>query len=360
MKRIYIAATRQDVGKTTVSLGLVLRSREKFTNFGFMKPVGQRYVEVEGHRIDEDVVLMKPYCTKDAELSKMSPITVGRYFTRNYLDHVDPSENEQHILESFRHLSRNVDLMIIEGTGHAGVGSVFDLSNARVAQLLDAEVVLVSEAGIGNALDEIALNKALFDQYGVKIIGVIINKTIPEKMEAIQKYVSKALTRMQMPLLGVIPYSQFLTGPMMDQVLACLKGSLLHGREYLDRHVNWLMIGAMLPCNMLSHFRKDTLVITPGDRTDIIFTCLSGYHLRLPFTISGMILTGGLRPPQKVMDIICQHKIPVVISEEDTYKTTERVYNCRVKIRAKDSEKIKTVRKLVGKYVNYEKIMELA
>jgi len=76
--------------------------------------------------------------------------------------------------------------VVIEGTGHAGVGSIFDLSNARVANLLDAKVILVTSGGIGKPMDEIELNMALFEKECAEVIGVIINKVIVSKYRKIK------------------------------------------------------------------------------------------------------------------------------------------------------------------------------
>ena len=83
------------------------------------------------------------------------------------------------------------DFVIIEGTGHAGVGSVFDLSNATVAKLLQSKVIIVSRGGIGRPIDEISLNLALFEKQGVEVIGAIINKVVPEKMEMLKEYATR-------------------------------------------------------------------------------------------------------------------------------------------------------------------------
>ena len=149
-KKIFIAATMQNDGKTTVSLGLIFALRENFKKIGFIKPIGQRYLEEEGAKVDEDSVLIErvcEICDVKCGLRDMSPIAVERGFTENYIDNPHKEEITNHILESFDKIARGRDLVIIEGTGHAGVGSVFDHSNATVAKLLDAKVILVSSGG---------------------------------------------------------------------------------------------------------------------------------------------------------------------------------------------------------------------
>ncbi len=140
VKRLFIAATRQNEGKTTLSLGLILVLKKRYKNIGFIKPVGQRYVQEGSIKVDEDSVLIERVCGTDCFLKDMSPIAIEKKFTREYLRHPDPNKLAGEIQASFAKVAKGRDLVIIEGTGHAGVGSVFDLSNARVAELLDAPV----------------------------------------------------------------------------------------------------------------------------------------------------------------------------------------------------------------------------
>ena len=164
--RVFIAATQQNDGKTTTSLGLFAALRRKFGRIGFIKPVGQRFVEIEGQQIDEDSVLINQTFGVQTPLEAMSPIAVEPDFTRRYIEDSNNEQLVRRIQHSFDRAAWENDFVIIEGTGHAGVGSVFDLSNARVAHLLGAKVILVTKGGIGRPIDEVALNKALFDQIG--------------------------------------------------------------------------------------------------------------------------------------------------------------------------------------------------
>ena len=113
----------------------------------------------------------------------MSPIAVEPDFTRKYLQSSNERCAGKRIQRAFDRVAWEKDFVLCEGSGHAGVGSVFDLSNAQVAKLLGAKVIIVSQGGIGKPIDEVALNQALFEKEGVPIIGVILNKVLPEKLE---------------------------------------------------------------------------------------------------------------------------------------------------------------------------------
>jgi dethiobiotin synthetase len=186
--RIFIAATEQDTGKTTTSLGLYSALGKKFPQIGYIKPVGQRFTEVDGRRIDEDSLLIQTVYQTRVPLEDMSPITIEPSFTRRYIDEANHDTLVRRIRHSFDRASWEKDFAIIEGSGHAGVGSVFDLSNASVARILESKVLLVVPGGIGLPIDEGALNKALFDREGVEVIGVVMNKVLATKIDQVQDF----------------------------------------------------------------------------------------------------------------------------------------------------------------------------
>ena len=145
--RVFIAATRQNDGKTTTSLGLLSALLGQFPRVGYIKPVGQRFVEIAEQKIDEDTVLMDAVYKLNCPLVDMSPIAVEPDFTRKYLAETNYEALVRRIQKSFDRVAWEKDFVLCEGSGHAGVGAVFDLSNAQVAKVLGAKVVLVTRGG---------------------------------------------------------------------------------------------------------------------------------------------------------------------------------------------------------------------
>src|SRR5713101_6304537 len=211
--RVFIAATRQNDGKTTASLGLIGALQQRYPRVGYIKPVGQRFVEVAEQKIDEDTVLMDSVFGLNCPLVDMSPIAVEPDFTRKYLQSSNNEALVKKIQKAFDRVAWEKDFVLCEGSGHAGVGSVFDLSNAQVAKILEAKVIIVSQGGIGKPIDEVALNQALFEKEGVEIIGVILNKVHVEKIPEITRFVRSGLKRKGLELLGVLPHEQLLSNP---------------------------------------------------------------------------------------------------------------------------------------------------
>ncbi|MBC7190360.1 AAA family ATPase [Candidatus Aerophobetes bacterium] len=357
-KKLFVAATRQNDGKSTICLGLLQVLKEKFPRIGFMKPVGQHYVEEEGVKVDEDVVLMRQVCGITNNLKDMNPITVFKGFTEKYILEGGIEKYRKMIVDSYSRIAKDKDLMLVEGTGHAGVGAVFDLSNASVAKLLDTKVLLISTGGIGRPIDEIVINKALFDQEKVEILGVVINKILPEKYEKIKKITGMGLGRKGIRLLGAIPYHEPLTYPTMEQIMEATGAKILYGEKFLQKKVVNILVGAMEPYHALAHFAPHSLIIVPGDREDIILAAIAGERvLGEDYEIAGMILTGGLLPHKGVLKLMKESHFAILLTEDDTYTATKKVHERRVKIRAQDEEKVREAAELVKNYLDIEEIV---
>jgi len=360
LKNVFISAIHQNAGKTTISLGLFKTFQERKMKTAFMKPVGQETVTYQENAIDKDTYLIGEvyHCKKN--IKDMSPITVGRGYTEKYI--LEPQKQQLHdkIFKSFQTITRGKDAIIVEGTGHAGVGSVIDCSNADVAALLGCKAIIVSGGGIGRAIDEVMLNKALFDLCKVPVLGVIINKVLPDKLEKIKAIVGKGLERKGIRLLGVIPELDMLSAPTMEQIKERLDLKVFSGHENLSSRVYDAIVAAMEPYNMIGHLRDGALVITSGDRVDNMLVAVSSYLLQQgrAVKVAGLILTGGLTPGDKIAGLLKDSRIPVLYSDKDTYTIAAAVENMTPKIQKTDRDKILEARRLVKNYVDVGMILE--
>lgn len=360
-KKIFIAATQQNDGKTTVSLGLIQAFRDNFKNVGFIKPVGQRYVFEHGHKVDEDSVLIEKVCGMKCSIKDMSPVAIEKGFTEKYIKRGNHRKLVDNIISSFERIAKRKDLVVIEGTGHAGVGSIFDLSNARVANLLDAKVILVTSGGIGKPIDEIELNMALFEKENVEVIGVIVNKVMNSKYERIKKILTLGLKKRGIDILGIIPYLPALSVSTIQHIIEETDIKLISKKSGIQNKVKNILIGAMSPHDALDYIEDGSLLITPGDREDLIMTALSMHLLGRPDkenSIAGIILTGGIMPHPRIMSLIESAGIPVLFSKEHTYITASKIHDLAIKIRPEDKEKARMVKRLIKEYVDIDKIME--
>ena len=355
--RVFIAATRQNDGKTTVSLGLIAALQEHFPRIGYIKPVGQRFVEIEEQKIDEDTVLMDAVYQMNCPLVDMSPIAVEPDFTRKYLQGSNNEALVKRIQKAFDRVAWEKDFVLCEGSGHAGVGSVFDLSNAQVAKTLGCKVIIVTQGGIGKPIDEVALNQALFEKEGVEIMGVILNKVLPEKVDYVTDFARRGLKRKGLELLGVLPYEQILGKPSVDLIREELHAELLNQPATLNTLVDDVIVGAMGAHNAMQFFKRGVLLITPGDREDILLAAGAATMPDSEDKMAGIVLTGGLRPNEAILKALQTLPIPVLLAKAESYQVASKVHNLTVKTRPNDAEKISVIRNLIAQNVNVKKII---
>ena len=362
MKKVYVAATRQNDGKTVVSLGLLRAFKRRGKNVGYMKPVGQQYRLVNGNKIDKDVVLMNSVLGwQDADMRAMSPIAIPKGFTEDYIERPNRDALVKQITDGYIRSSESKEFFLIEGTGHAGVGSVFDMSNGDVAKELGAKVVMVSLGGVGRPIDEIMLNRSKFDASGAEIAGVIVNKVNPERYDRIAPRVTRGLERLGLRVLGVFPYDDYLSNPSMTELLEDLGGDLLSGKRGLHHTVAHFIIGDMLPHEALDYFTGNTLFIVPGNREEMILAALSGHILGTSIEppISGIVFTGGHHPHPKIMGLLKQTNIPLISVRQDSFAVATKISKMIIKLRAEDEGKIEKIDTMVEKHLDLDALWNL-
>ncbi|MEO5918737.1 MAG: AAA family ATPase [Candidatus Limnocylindrales bacterium] len=380
MHQLYLAATGQNRGKTTTSLGLLDGFISRGLRAGFMKPVGQRTVIDHGEPADEDAVLMHETFGLTEPYSVMSPVHIPRGFTKAYIAGQVVDDLGARVLDA-RESYRAHDILLIEGTGHAGVGAVIGLSNAAVAAMLGAPAIIVSEGGIGRPIDEIVLNAALFRAHGVEVAGAIVNKVDIDAQPGIAKVIARGLEPYGIPLLGILPRRPILSNPTLEMVLEGVHGELLHEGPDLDRVIKGVAVGAMEPRHMLERVGPGTLVIVPGDREDVILTLTTAHQLGLsgepdpedrdprsaPTILDdhegaaiGLVLTGGYRPRPAVIDAIRRADLFATLVAEDTYSVTSEIHDLLVKTHPADLVKIELIKELVAGYLDVDRILEVA
>ncbi len=357
--RIFIAATKQDEGKTTAALGALIHLQRRFSNVGFMKPVGQKFVELDnGAKVDKDVWLVREAFNFDDAAELMSPVTIPPGFTKEYINNRNPETLSKKITAAFEKQSENKNFMLLEGTGHAGVGSVIDLSNARVAELLKSPVIIVSSGGIGKPIDEIMLNASLFKERGVKIAGVILNKVLPNKLQQIKDYAGKALAWHNLELLGVVPYEPLLSEPTLTEVCRKINGKVLSGQNKLSTLYSSAVLAVDCSSIIPKEIKNKTLLVTTGRQAELLIACANEDHLKNK--ISGILLIDGIEPKSHILKMMELADLPVVVTEMNAFDATAKVSKMVAKTQPGNPEKINQIEKLFGEYVNMERIIEIS
>jgi hypothetical protein len=363
MRAFFVAATGQNVGKTTTCLGLIAGLKKRHKSVGFMKPVGQEHVETEtGLHVDKDVLLFKSHFKLQDPYEEMSPVLFPRGFTRDYLDgKVDHQDLVAKINASFKSITSRNAMTIIEGTGHTGVGSIVELNNAQVAALLQCPVILVASGGLGSSFDELALNYAQCEKYGIKVAGVILNRVIEEKREMILEYVPKALKRWNIPLIGCIPFSPFLSMPTMGDFEVLFQTKVLTAPESRLRHFQHIRLVATSVEMYRTLIVPNQLIITPAGREDIILATLTRFwDLKISHADeelqAGIILTGKTPPKEAIIEQIRRAKIPMLYAPVSSFVAMKMINSYTSKIRQDDTEKIEEAIKVVEKHIDFEKL----
>lgn len=356
---IFIAATGQNVGKSTLCLGIVDALKRRFNRVGFIKPVGQQHINLEGGlAVDKDAVLFKEQFHLTAEYADISPVIVPSGFTRKCLDHeINREELTGKITQAFERITQNNDFTVVEGTGHVGVGSIVGLNNAQVAALLGLETVIISSGGLGSAYDELALNIAMCQAYGVKLRGVILNRVIDAKREMILKYFPEALKTWGLPLIGCVPFNEFLSTPCMKDFALLFKAQLIAGEEHSFRHFKNIRLVAGSLDSYRDEILPNQLVITPASREDIILATLETYHqsqeAQLDFE-GGLILTGRRDPSSTILEAIQQSDLPALYAPLDSYTAMKKITSFIAKTGKGDTRKIDQAIKLVEDHINLD------
>jgi BioD-like phosphotransacetylase family protein len=361
MRHVYLAATGQNRGKTTVSLGVMDGFLRRGLSTGFCKPVGQRTVIEDGVPADEDAVLMKAVFEMSDPIGRMSPVHIPRGFTQSYIDGTVIDDLPARIRTAHAAFADR-DMLLIEGTGHAGVGAVIDLSNADVAAMLGAPAVIVSEGGVGRPIDEIVLNAALFRRAGVEVAGAIVNKVDLAAKPELARTLERGLARHGIRLLGVLPYRPILSNPTLSMVLEGVHGELVHPGPDLDQVIGGVSIGAMEPRHMLQRIGPSALVIVPGDREDVIAGIVHARRVGAEAggDALGLVLTGGYRPRRAVLTAIREADMFATIVPDDTYKVASDIHDLLVKTHASDRGKIEEIKALVWEYLFIDRVLEVA
>ena len=370
MRHLYLAATGQNRGKTTASLGLMDLFLGEGLRTGFMTPVGQRtIVDETGVPADEDAVLVKAVYDLQEPMTAMSPVHIPRGFTKAYIAGEVVEDLGARIADAHATFVDEKEVLLIEGTGHAGVGAVIGLSNAVVAALLRAPAVIVSEGGVGRPIDEIVLNASLFAAHGVPVAGAIVNKVNVDAQPGIASILEKGLARYGIPLLGVIPYRPILSNPSLAMILEGIRAELLVAGPDLDLVIGGISVAAMEPHHVLQHVVGRRIVIVAGDREDVIVALARAHRaeIRRPAVIRGEIepatvgfVLSGYRPRPAVVEEIRRADLFACFLDEDTYQVASDVHDLLVKTHAADRGKIAMIKSIVAASLDADRMLVAA
>ena len=360
-KKLFIAATGQHCGKTTISLSLMHLARQRYERVGYIKPLGPKCQEFNGVVVDKDAALMARVFGLEDQISLMSPLVLGRGSTKRFLDgELSREWAMERILAACRELESRCDLLLIEGAGHGGVGSVINLNNADIAALVDTPVVMVAGGGIGNVIDSVRLNLALYREAGVAVRMLLVNKLLPEKRDTSLAYLAKSFAGSGIQVSGAFDYSPVLADPTL-QSIAKLLGHPLQGDPHQgQRIVHHIQLGAASSQKVIDNLRESTLLITNSSRDELLVTLSSLYHIpAYRARIAGIVIPGHTPVSAVTQKIIDDSGIPRIRIEETTAEVFTALNFHVSKISAEDTEKISLVTSQAEQVLDFDTIEQL-
>jgi BioD-like phosphotransacetylase family protein len=204
------------------------------------------------------------------------------------------------------------------------------------------------------------MNLALFEKHGVEVIGAVINKVNPDKMEMLRDYATRGLAKLGLPLLGMIPMHTELWKPTVNQACLRVKGEFIAGAQHKRRRIARIGVGAMSARNAGKLLQPGTLVITPGDRDDIIELVLNeDARNGNRASLAGVVLTDGILPPEPMLQTIRERALPFVSTQSDISSATAAIGHMQVKTEVGDRDKIGAIQGLIHDYVDVNRLIEL-
>lgn len=326
--------------------------------------MGQQHVKIdEGANVDKDVILFKNHFSLATPWQDMSPVIIPGGFTRNFLD---GKFSEQEMLDridaSFQKISDKNDYVIVEGTGHVGVGTIINLSNAKVAARLGLDIVLIASGGLGSAHDELALNINLCQQQGVRVRGVILNRVLEDKRAMILDYFPKSLKKWGIPLIGCIPFNDFLSQPTIQDFANLFNAQLFSGECHPYRHFSHMRLVADSVVTYASMNTINELIITPASREEIVRLNVEKHRVMTETKqqdfCGGIILTGTTPPSQSLIEKVKAHDIPALYAPMCSFDAMKMITSFTSKIRTEDSLKIEKAISIVENHIDFDRLCD--
>ena len=357
-RKIFIGATGQNCGKTTISLSLMHLARRKYDRVGFMKPIGPKWMEFNGQLVDNDAAMFASVFGVEQDVALMSPMTLSAGTTRSYLDGaMDVSMPREAILSACAELEKKYDFLIVEGAGHGGVGSVIGMNNARIAALLDAPVLLVTGGGIGNVIDAVELNLALYQREKADVRFIMANKLVPEKRENSLGYLLKAFAGSGMMVMGAFNYLPVLADPTLLHISELLGLPLRGAPEDQSRICHTIQLGAASSQRVIDHLEDSTLLIVTSSRDELLVTASSLHHMpEFKSRLAGLIIAGHVPVADITQRIVDDSNIPYIRIKETSSEIFYRLREHVSKIGPKDKEKIELINSIAECYINFDAI----
>lgn len=357
--KLYVAGTEQRSGKSAVVLGLMELLTRNIKKVAFFKPL----IDVDQSKDERDntINLIKHQYHLSADYDEMYAYTVAEASQLIALG--KNAELHDGIMAQYINLAENSDFVLCEGIELTGAASSFDFEiNVDISNNLGCPMMLVAGAKNKTVEEVVRSVKVYYESLAERscdLVATIVNRVDPALAEAMEhRLIMENIGRKK--LVYVIPNNENLGNPSVGEVARLLHAEILYGEENLTRHVRSFTIAAMQLRNLLGRIEYGTLVITPGDRSDVILACLAaGESLTMP-NISGIMLTGGLVPEEPVQKVIEGFKqtVPIISVHENTFQAAILVDNIHAAITPDNTRKIIQALAVFERHINMDELSD--
>jgi BioD-like phosphotransacetylase family protein len=361
-RKLFIAATGQHCGKTTVSLSLFHLLKGMGEKVGFIKPVGQVFVNYKGFDLDKDAALMAEVFNIDEEdLPYISPVIIKPGVTKQVLSgKISTEDYIQKIEEARAYFEAKYDWLVIEGTGHAAVGTVVGINNAVSARLFEASVLLVTGGGIGNVIDRVYSNSLVFQAQGVKVSAVMPNKLLADKRDQVLFYLKKALGEQGLKMCHGMSFRKELAHPSFRQLAKLFNETPKGNVDGFSRIVMHTQVTAASIHRMAHILEDDSTLVIPGTRDEMIISMASMYRLpEFSKKIAGIILSGEPPVNDLARDILNSSGVPHFKTRLTSMECIERIRDYQSKLDFRDVQKIELLKELASEQLDIEALKAL-
>lgn len=350
-KSIYISTVESDSGKSLVSLGLLRMMLTKSSKVGYFRPVINESKEKE---LDNHIKTAIDFFSLDIKYKDCFAYTQSEII--DLLSEGKSDEVIQKVISKYKKLEEKYDYVLVEGSDFSGEGGFTELDvNITIAKNLGIPVLIVGSGKSKTKKDFINNMQITYNSFKVKevdVIGLIANKIKEEDISFIQEELKNSIPKNVQ--IDVIPSIPFLANPSVKEVVDALHGKVLFGDQFLDNSIGSFSTGAMQLRNYLTRIKDNSLVITPGDRADIILGALQANASSNYPKIAGIILTGTLIPEPSILKLIegVQSTVPIISVEGGTFSVSNKIGNIKSEIYASHNKKILMSLDTFDKYVN--------
>ena len=349
---ILVGSVAGSGGKTAVALALARLAQDRGLDVGYAKPKGTRLRSRVGKTLDEDPMLARELLGNDDEVHEMEPIVYSPTFVEGAIEgREEPAVLQERVQESFATVAEGRDLVVIEGGDSLATGGAVGLSDPEVAELLDAQILLVADHDEPGDVDDVLAAAA---DAGDRLGGVLFNRIADADYETVAADLAPFLDGRGVPSLGVIPREPELAGVDVATLTDELGAETLTDTD-ADGLVRGFLVGAMGGDAALRHIRRrrDVAVITGGDRSDVLTAAIDAGG------VSCLVLTGGHRPSGAILGKAETAGVPVLLVDTDTLTAVERAEDVVHDGRTRDAETVATMRELLTDHADVAAILDL-